>query len=336
MKKILWFDIETVAEVSGYMAYNKQRLWAEKCRDNKFPGLNEEESFYKNAGIYPEFARVVCISVYVDWKKVSFSNRISEKAILEEFFKFLDEYPDHVLGGFNIIGFDIPFLRKRAVIQGIKPHKKLCVGDIKPWERNEVDVMNLRKQGSFSCSLDLLSMTLLGMSPKTGEVSGKDIFEVFYWERPQDEKLWEDKRLGKIVKYCEKDVEYTVKCYNKIQLILGNEIVSEEKLPARREDVDEEKIFAPKGTASEKQKEFIKVLWKGIAKYTDIPDFEKRLDEYLKRMYNISSLDGLMKEQASWLVAVLNEIKSKDHPKILAIKRDLEIKDTGLSDDLPF
>lgn len=340
-KKILRFDIETVAEVSNYLSYNKSKLRSEKCRDNKFPGLNEEESFYKNSGLYPEFARVVCISTSVGWVRKSFSNRISERKIFEDFFKYLDEHDDCVLGGFNIIKFDIPFLWKRAIIQGIKPHKKLCVAWTKPRERLEVDVMNLWKHDSFSCSLDLLCMTLLGHSPKTWEISAKDVFDVYYSDRPADEKLGTDSRVEKIVKYCESDVEYTMKCYQKIQEVFWVK-VEVEVAPARRDNDDISHLLptgeVKKWDASDKQRNFIKTLWKNLDKYVMIPGFKERLDEYLKERFNTTLL-WLDKYQATGLISKLNGITSTDNIELASITDLLEPKQESKildDDDLPF
>lgn len=342
-KKILWFDIETVAEVGNFSSYNKKRLWSEKCRDNKFPGLNEEESFYKNAWLYPEFSRVVCISTMINGRTQSFSNRISEGDMLKNFFNYLGEYQDCVLGGFNILTFDIPFLWKRSVILGIKPHKKLCVGDIKPRERNEVDVMQIRKQGSFACSLDLLSISLLGHSPKTGDVNAKNVFEVYYSPRPKEEPLHVDSRLDKIAEYCEKDVEYTKMCYEKIQKSLWNILPVEDPQPAKKTDDDIDHLLPKwaveiKGDATDKQRNYIKVLRKNVDKYMMVPGFTELLDDYLKAVY-WKTLVELDKHQASGLVARLDQIKSDTSPNALAIREVLmpsQPKISDVDDGLPF
>ena len=124
-----------------------------------------ERSYMEKASIYPEFAKVICISYLVDNQVKSLMGQ-DEETLLMQFNEVLAFHQDAVLGGFNINEFDIPFLRKRMMINDILPNKKLRIGNAKPWEVDTVDVLKIRKQTSFGCSLDLLSMTLLGESPK--------------------------------------------------------------------------------------------------------------------------------------------------------------------------
>lgn len=165
-KKILWFDIETAPEVnqSEFNTYPKKRLWENKMIE-KGIATTFEKSYMEKASIYPEFAKVVCISYLVDNQVKSLIGQ-DEAMLLLEFNDLLALHQDATLGGFNINEFDIPFLRKRMMINDILPNKKLRIGNAKPWEVDTVDVFRIRKQTSFGCSLDLLSMTLLGETPK--------------------------------------------------------------------------------------------------------------------------------------------------------------------------
>ena len=166
-KKILWFDIETAPEVNGsdFSSYPKKRLWEDKMIEKGIT-TTFERSYMEKASIYPEFAKVVCISYSINNQMKSLIGQ-DEAMLLMQFNDVLAFHQDATLGGFNINEFDIPFLWKRMMINGIKPHKKLCIGNAKPREIDTVDVFKIRKQTSFGCSLDLLSMTLLGESPKS-------------------------------------------------------------------------------------------------------------------------------------------------------------------------
>ena len=66
-KKILWFDIETAPEVnqSEFNTYPKKRLWENKMIEKGIT-TTFERSYMEKASIYPEFAKVVCISYLVD------------------------------------------------------------------------------------------------------------------------------------------------------------------------------------------------------------------------------------------------------------------------------
>ena len=71
-KKILWFDIETAPEVSSseFWSYPKKRLWENKMIE-KWITTTFERSYMEKASIYPEFAKVVCISYLVDNQGIS-------------------------------------------------------------------------------------------------------------------------------------------------------------------------------------------------------------------------------------------------------------------------
>jgi hypothetical protein len=77
------------------------------------------------------------------------------------------------------------------IINGIVPHPKLCTQNETSRKTDVVDVMNMRKHTSFSCSLDLLSLTLFGESPKS-DMSGNNVTHAFYAGN-----------LDMVKKYCE-------------------------------------------------------------------------------------------------------------------------------------
>ncbi len=201
-KTILWFDVETVPETNDFESYPKKQA---RIKKNIEPEMAPAESYFKKSGIYPEFSKVACIACKDMVRGWIFS--WEEKDILERFFALLDGFTnDYVLGWFNIVWFDIPFLWKREIINGIKPPKKLCIWSQKPREVDVVDVMQIRRQTSFSCSLDLLSLTLLWETPKE-DGDGSDVFDHYY--------SWEYKWIEE---YCMRDVEYTERCYDVLRL----------------------------------------------------------------------------------------------------------------------
>ena len=140
-----------------------------------------------------------------------------EKDILKQFNTVLEANNDAILGGFNIFGFDIPFLRKRMIINSIKPIIKLCLGEKKLQDTALMNVFLDWKQTSFSCSLDTLCQTLLGESPKT-HFDAKKVAYAYY-----------NGEIDQISKYCEGDVEYTRRCWRRIKLIDINETEEEKK-----------------------------------------------------------------------------------------------------------
>ena len=204
--RILRFDIETCPEVTTeveWATYPKRQCWEKKAENN--PEIDGSfKSYLKKAWIYPEFSKVVCVSFKVD-DHVNTIISQNERAVLSPAFEVFRSW-NGKLGGFNIYNFDIPFLRKRGIINGFQPPMKLCIADMKPREMwdNIVDVMQIWKQTSFACSLDLLSQTLLWDSPKSDGAG--DMVASAYRSLNFD---W-------IKKYCEWDVDFTIRCYDAI------------------------------------------------------------------------------------------------------------------------
>lgn len=204
--RILRFDIETCPEVTTeveWATYPKRQCWGKKAETN--PEIDGSfKSYLKKAWIYPEFSKVVCVSFKVD-DHVNTVIGKDERALLAEVNSVFRNW-EWKLGGFNIYNFDIPFLRKRMIINRYEPAMKLCIADIKPREMwdNIVDVMQIWKQTSFACSLDLLSQTLLGESPKSD------------WAWDMVASAWKSENYDWIKKYCEWDVDFTIRCYDAI------------------------------------------------------------------------------------------------------------------------
>ena len=240
-KKILWFDIETAPEVNGseFNTYPKKRLWENKMIE-KWITTTFERSYMEKASIYPEFSKVVCISYLVDNQMKSLIGQ-DEAILLMHFNEVLAFHQDATLGGFNINEFDIPFLWKRMMINGIKPHKKLCIGNAKPREVDTVDVFKIRKQTSFGCSLDLLSMTLLGESPKS-DMSWEKVSYFYYADN-----------LSIIKEYCEGDVQFTERCYKKLSEVEKSDPALKADTQAPVEPVNVDELFAPTETEEEKK-----------------------------------------------------------------------------------
>lgn len=241
-KKILWFDIETAPEVnqSEFNTYPKKRLWEDKMIE-KWITTTFERSYMEKASIYPEFAKVVCISYLVDNQMKSLIGQ-DEAMLLMQFNEVLAFHQDATLGGFNINEFDIPFLWKRMMINGIKPHKKLCIGNAKPREVDTVDVFKIRKQTSFGCSLDLLSMTLLGESPKS-DMSWEKVSYFYYADN-----------LNIIKEYCEGDVLFTERCYKKLSEVGKSDPTPKADTQAPVEPMNVDELFSPSTETEEEKK----------------------------------------------------------------------------------
>lgn len=226
--KILFFDIETVPLTYEFkdLEERAQGLWDRKTRflqerDNLSP-----DELYEKAGIYAEFGKVVCISMgFVLQKEGETQIRVksianeNEKILLQEYIDLLNSYynsPDFLFCAHNGKEFDIPFLCRRILINGLKLPFMLNVAGKKPWEIKHLDTMELWKFGDFKnyTSLDLLTYIFNIPTPKY-DMDGSQVAKVFY----------EEKNLDRIIHYCEKDVIATIQLFRKYQ---GDSLIDEE------------------------------------------------------------------------------------------------------------
>lgn len=202
LKDILFLDIETVPVVYKYadLGENMQKLWDTKFRAQQ---IESPENQYKKAGIYAEFAKIICISVGVLNDKVfrikSFSGD-DEKEILCNFIELLNKHynkKQHLLCAHNGKEFDFPFIARRILINGLKLPSLLDIAGKKPWEVNHLDTMELWKFGDYKnyTSLNLLAAIFHIPTPKD-DIDGSDVARVY----------WEEHDLQRISNYCQKDV----------------------------------------------------------------------------------------------------------------------------------
>lgn len=211
IENILFLDIETVPLIYDYKEIDSQTkdLWDKKWQYNK--EISPEQQ-YKKAGIYAEFAKVVCVGLgfYNKGKfRVKTIASATELDILQGLAEVLDEHfntENHFLCAHNGKEFDFPFLCRRYLINNLPLPKLLQLQGKKPWDVKHIDTMDLWKFGdvkNFS-SLNLLSHVFGIPSPKD-DMDGSMVSKTFY----------EDNDLKKIETYCLKDVITLARVYNR-------------------------------------------------------------------------------------------------------------------------
>lgn len=197
------FDIETCPEILTdveWATYPKRTAREKKAETTE--DINWTfQGYIEKASLYPEFSKVCCVSFKI-WDHVSTYSNLDEVELLKTIAPIFEKNT-RKLWGFNIYNFNIPFLWKRFVINHMLPPKPLCIMWIKPREIDNtmVDVIQIWKQTSFTCSLDLLSLTLLWESPKSDWAGDNVVFAV-----KAGNMEW-------IENYCKWDVAYTERCY---------------------------------------------------------------------------------------------------------------------------
>jgi len=228
---ILFIDIETVPLKPDYSLLSEglQGHWVKKSKQMKTANdLNADPAtlFAEKAGIYSEFAKVVCIgfgslsNTPDGWKmRLKSLTNDNEKNLLNDFYHVADRFSKHFKNfnfcGHNIKEFDIPFLCRRMIINNINLPECMQTAGKKPWEVNHLDTMELWKFGDFKhfTTLALLAEILGIPSPKS-DLDGSMVADVY----------WQDKDLPRIASYCLQDVLTTAKVYLKLKGIFDIDI----------------------------------------------------------------------------------------------------------------
>ena len=223
LDKILFLDIETVPQTASIdeLSPEMKHLWEDKFAIIKarMPEKYSEEAtadygYQNGAGIYAEFAKIVCISVGVIYFKGSEKHIRTKSFAGDDEVKLLREFAlmaskflvsaQHYVCGHNIKEFDIPFICRRMLVNGITIPNALDVSGKKPWETSFIDTLELWKFGDFKnyTSLKLLT-AIFGIPTPKDDIDGSQVASVYYNE----------KDVNRISLYCEKDVVATAQVY---------------------------------------------------------------------------------------------------------------------------
>jgi uncharacterized protein YprB with RNaseH-like and TPR domain len=227
LEKILFLDIETVPQAYQFDQLDDKSkvLFEAKNRFQISPDKSIEQIFEERGGILAEFGKIVCISVGMlhdgsqgrSIRLKSFYHD-DEETLLKQFKRLLDDHYNtqyHVLCGHNSKEFDIPYICRRMLINGVSLPNILQIAGKKPWEINHIDTMELWKFGDYKSytSLSLLCHVMDIPTPKD-DISGADVARVYY----------EENDLERIMIYCEKDVVALIQLFLRLQ---GEPLVDE-------------------------------------------------------------------------------------------------------------
>lgn len=225
LNSLLFIEIATTSQEKSFnILKEKNPTIAEFFNDSRF-SLAERFPEYKDgidnqsidinflyekcASIYPEFGKIVCVSLGALNKEGSIkitTYKGTEKDILLKVRTVLEAAENkYTLCGHNIKNFDLPYLGKRYLINGLKPPALLPSYDTKPWEIRCVDTRDIWTFGGFKSfsSLNLVA-TLLGIKPYSN-IKGEDVGK-YYWGNDED----------KVLEYCESEIKLTIDIIKKI------------------------------------------------------------------------------------------------------------------------
>lgn len=217
LSDILFLDIETASQTEKFEELDprlqeewikKERLIRMESQDEILPG----SLYFDRAGIHAEFGQVICVGVGFFQtkkkdKKLLFRSKIFGDSDERELLLALNDLLSKkkwLLCAHNGKEFDFPYLCRRMLIQGIPLPEPLQIAGRKPWEVRHLDTMELWKFGDYKhyTRLELLA-AVFGIPTSKEGIDGSQVNSTFYLEND----------LGKIKKYCLRDVEVTARIY---------------------------------------------------------------------------------------------------------------------------
>ncbi|MEN9290345.1 MAG: hypothetical protein RLZZ357_188 [Bacteroidota bacterium] len=230
LEKILFLDIETVPQVYQFQDLDEkgQSLFEQKNRFQVGPEKGIDQVYNERGGILAEFGKIVCISVGMvhdsgQGRAIRLKSfyHDDEETLLKQFKRLLEEHyntPYHLLCGHNAKEFDIPYICRRMLINGIALPSILQIAGKKPWEINHLDTLELWKFGDYKSftSLSLLCHVFQIPTPKD-DISGADVARVYF----------EEQNLERIMIYCEKDVVALIQLFLRLK---GDALIPESQI----------------------------------------------------------------------------------------------------------
>ena len=212
LEKALFIDIETHRgkEFSEISPQLQDTFITHYYNKNEYG--TPDEQYIVDAGLYPEFSQVVCATFGFENTVGGFSTKsfygTNEKKILESLANIFERTNEkrYFAIGHAISTFDIPYLIKRYIINGIRVPDLINEVSSKPWERKNVDTMSLWKFGSFRGTSLSTVCSCLGIECKSTEITGENLHL-----RKLEEIDWEE-----LKKYCEEDVESNYRMVKRI------------------------------------------------------------------------------------------------------------------------
>lgn len=195
----LFFDIETIPSAEEHRDVHVEII------QKKIGNKKSVEEIYTETSFEGTFGRICCIGIIKEGdngiiQKEVFSG--TEKEILTNFWKAAQGV--HRFIGHNIWAFDLPFIYKRSIINGVKPR-----WDINFARYRNIPIYDTQQEWELwgyqkAQKLDTLAK-VLGLPTSKDEMDGSMV-----WEYYQKGKIQE------IKKYCMKDVALTRLVYYKM------------------------------------------------------------------------------------------------------------------------
>jgi len=215
---LFYFDIETVGKFKDLKTLKEKDekgydLFMKKYDKNSWMNeeLSADEAYLKYSPISSTYGKIICISFGYFHEKTEKGITINsifnddEFELMKQVQKLFNKVSSKhlMLSGFNINGFDIPWIVHKLNKYNLAIPPVLRIYGKKPWEIHSFDLFNEWKSTystyKFMPSFDEVCYELDVPSPKD-KIDGSKVHHTY----------WVDKDLPTVVEYCEGDVNSTM------------------------------------------------------------------------------------------------------------------------------
>jgi hypothetical protein len=183
-----------------------------KGLEEKTESMTPVQFWEDKAHFYPEFCKIICVSYGYFYNGEFILKSVygdDEKKLLSAMKDVIVkvEKAGLFLCGYAIKRFDMPWMSKRMMVNGIQPPKSICTYGKKPWEIDVFDLPEVWGQGNMAESYTPFELTCaaLGMENSKGDLDGSKVAET-YWNG----------EIERIVTYCELDVKVAMELATKL------------------------------------------------------------------------------------------------------------------------
>ena len=196
----LFFDIETIPSAQEHKKAHIEIIQKLNSKKDK-----TVEEIYEETSFEGTFGRICCIGIIKEGPQGIMQKEVfkgTEEEILTKFWKAAADV--HRFIGHNIWEFDLPFIYKRSIINGVRPRSDINFARYRNMPiydtQQEWELWGFRK----AQKLDTLAK-VLGLPSSKDDMDGSIVWQYY-----------QDGKLDEICKYCMKDVELTRQVYYKM------------------------------------------------------------------------------------------------------------------------
>jgi DNA polymerase elongation subunit (family B) len=218
---ILIFDIETVKKHPTFAIFADKQphlsdLYLKRFRKylDKSDVITVEEHYDQKTALFAEFAQVICFSMSWlvnengQWVKKEYCYyNTDEVELLRHFETAMNGFAKKrnnkiILAGFNHSNFDIPFMSKRYLYNGLKIPNHLNFYGKKPWEMDVLDISEFLRFKQFQDSYMSLELTceLFGLDNPKNILGGANLGPLYF-----NEEVSPEEKSKRIKEYCMAD-----------------------------------------------------------------------------------------------------------------------------------